>query len=143
MRYHPNNHGNDFLNFYGEHNISPVRQNIDDLSLHYERRRKLYRQCGIPYRTLENANILEVGPGSGYNSLFFLHIMKKGHLDLVEPNVCGVEDIKKLFYEHRIDESLYTLYNTTIEKFSEPRKYDVIIAEGFLQYLNNQDEVIS
>ena len=54
---------NDFLEYYGEHHISPVRQNIDDIELHYERRKKLYRQCGIPIRAFYNAEILEVGPG--------------------------------------------------------------------------------
>ena len=64
---------NDYLSYYGEHCISPVRQNIDELSLHYTRRRKLYRQLGMPCRIFENANVLEVGPGGGFNSLFFLN----------------------------------------------------------------------
>ena len=64
---------NDFLSYYGEHRISPVRQNIGDLSLHYTRRRKLYRQLGMPCRIFEDANVLEVGPGGGYNSLFLFH----------------------------------------------------------------------
>jgi hypothetical protein len=55
---------NDFIKYYGEHNISPVRQNIDDIELHYERRKKLYRQCGIPTIAFRDAEILEIGPGA-------------------------------------------------------------------------------
>ena len=56
---------NDFLEYYGEHNISPVKQDIGNIELHYERRKKLYRQCGIPVIAFRNAEILEVGPGGG------------------------------------------------------------------------------
>ena len=56
---------NDFLEYYGEHSISPVKQNIKEFEIHLERRRKLYRQCGIPLLAFRNAEILEVGPGGG------------------------------------------------------------------------------
>lgn len=56
---------NDFLEYYSKYNISPVRQNISDIEIHYERRKKLYRQCAIPLLTFRNAEILEVGPGGG------------------------------------------------------------------------------
>ena len=38
---------NDQIKYYGEMNISPEHQNIDDIEQHYERRAKLYRQCEI------------------------------------------------------------------------------------------------
>lgn len=56
---------NEFLRFYGTHNISPVRQNIDDLEMHYQRREKLYRQCGIPVIAFKDKEVLEIGPGGG------------------------------------------------------------------------------
>lgn len=56
---------NDFLEYYGEHSISPVHQDITDIELHYNRRKKLYRQCGIPIMTFRNAELLEIGAGGG------------------------------------------------------------------------------
>lgn len=56
---------NDFLEYYGEHSISPVKQDIADLNLHLERRKKLYRQCGIPVLAFRDAEILEIGTGGG------------------------------------------------------------------------------
>ena len=56
---------NNYLKFYGENHISPVRQDINDLKVHYLRREKLYRQCGIPVMAFRDKEILEIGPGGG------------------------------------------------------------------------------
>lgn len=56
---------NEQLEYYLKHNISPEHQDISDLKIHFERREKLYRQCGIPGLAFRNAEILEVGPGGG------------------------------------------------------------------------------
>ena len=141
---------NGFLDYYGKHKISPVHQNIDDLSVHYERRRKLYRQCGIPLIAFRGANILEVGPGSGYNTLAlfkFLDIFSgdrssEGYVDLVEPNPQGVEDMQYLFSKYSIKKSRYRIHSCQIENFSSERKYDFVFAEGFVQCLDNAKEIV-
>lgn len=65
---------NKFIEYYGKYGISPVKQDIGEINLHYARREKLYRQLGIPCIAFEGKRILEVDPGSGYNTLayFFL-----------------------------------------------------------------------
>lgn len=40
------------LEFYTKFNISPVRQDISDLSRHFQRREALYRQLGILPRAI-------------------------------------------------------------------------------------------
>lgn len=132
---------NDYLEYYGKHHISPVKQDINDLERHYERRRKLYRQCGIPVMAFRNAEILEVGPGGGYNTLAFFHWGSK-HVDLVEANPKGIEDMRELFTENAIDENKYEIFPCMIEKFETDKKYDIVVAEGFLPNLYNQKEVI-
>lgn len=62
---------NGWLEYYGEHEISPVRQDLSDINLHFAKREKLYRQLGLPGIAFEGKKILEVGPGSGYNTLAF------------------------------------------------------------------------
>ena len=109
---------------------------------HYERRRKLYRQCGIPVIAFRNAEILEVGPGSGYNTLAFFHWGSK-HVDLVEANPKGIEDMRELFAENVIDEDKYQLFPCVVENYETDKKYDIVIAEGFLPNLYNQKEIIS
>lgn len=49
------NNNNKWLEFYGNNYISPVEQDIADISVHYAKRRKLYRQLGIPQIAFRNA----------------------------------------------------------------------------------------
>lgn len=133
---------NGFLEYYGEHHISPVNQNIKDIEIHYERRRKLYRQCGIPIMTFKNKEILEVGPGGGMNTLAFFHWGIK-HADLIEPNPKGREDMHALFEEQGVQFEKYEVFHCGIEEYQSDKKYDVIIAEGFLQHVSNQQEIIN
>lgn len=62
---------NKWLEYYAEHEISPVRQDLSDINRHFAKREKLYRQLGLPCVIFEGKKILEVGPGSGYNTLAF------------------------------------------------------------------------
>lgn len=132
---------NDFLEYYGEHSISPVRQDITDIALHYERRKKVYRQCGIPLLAFRNAELLEIGAG-GYNTLAFFHWNVK-HVDIVEANPQGIADMQELFAKNNIVENQYTIYQDKIENYITNKKYDIVIAEGFLPYIYNQREVIN
>lgn len=132
---------NDYLEYYGEYHISPVRQDINNIEAHYKRRKKLYRQCGIPEIAFRNAEILEVGPGGGYNTLAFFHWNCK-HIDLVEANLKGQEDMRILFSENHISQNQYEIFPCKIEDFHTDKKYDIVIAEGFLPYIFNQNEVI-
>ena len=60
---------NDQIKYYEEHKISPETHDISNIELHYERRRKLYRQMGLPLIAFKDSKILEVGAGSGYSTL--------------------------------------------------------------------------
>lgn len=130
---------NDFLKFYGKHGISPVRQDLSNKELHYMRREKLYRQLGMPVMLFKNADMLEIGPGGGYNTLAFFEWDIK-HIDLVEANPKGIEDMEILF--NGIDKDKYSIHQCMAEEYITDKKYDIVIAESFLQFLKNQKEVI-
>ena len=132
---------NDYLEFYGKHHISPVKQDITDLELHYRRRKKLYRQCGMPVLAFHNSNLLEIGPGGGINTLAFCQWGCK-QVDLVEANPKGLEDMQRLFDEQNISKDTYKIIPCTIENYDTDKKYDIIIAEGFLHFLPNQQMII-
>ena len=129
---------NGFVAFYDKHKISPVSQDISDLDRHVSRRRKLYRMLGIDYRLFRGAEILEVGAGSGHNTLFFLLIGAR--VDIVEPNRTGREQMKKLFNEHNINPDQYMIYDCLIEEFEIIKQYDFVIAEGFLSGLQPEEQ---
>lgn len=127
---------NKILDFYREHKISPVHQDIQDFNYHCRRREKLYRQLGMPTQLFRNADVLEVGTGGGYNSIVLAQW--NCHLSMVEPNEIAANEIIELFREHTIDE--YLLYKETVEQHSG--KYDVVIAEGFVPTIENWREVL-
>lgn len=134
--------GNGYIEYYGKHHISPVNQNIKDIEMHYERRKKLYRQCGIPIITFKDKELLEVGPGGGVNTLAFFHWGIK-HVDLVEPNHKGREDMCALFSQGGVPAGKYEIFQCAIENYSVNKKYDIIIAEGFLQHLPDNRKIIN
>lgn len=133
---------NDYLDYYGKYSISPVKQNLVDFGVHLERRKKLYRQCGIPVLAFKDAEMLEVGPGGGYNTLAFFHWNAK-YVDLVEANPQGIKDMQELFEEYKISKDKYSIFKNKIEDFITDKKYDIIIAEGFLPNIYNQNEIIN
>ena len=132
---------NDQIKYYGEMNISPEHQNIDDIEQHYERRAKLYRQCGIPEIVFRDAEMLEVGPGSGYNTLAYFH-WKCKQVDLVETNPQGIKDMKQLFAEWEIPNDKYRIFEGIIEDYCVYRKYDIVVAEGFIPTVDNKEKII-
>lgn len=92
-------------------------------------------------KLFENAEIIEVGPGSGYNTLAFFEWGAK-HIDLVEANPQGLKDMQQLFTNRVIEKERFEVYPCYIEEFYSEKKYDIVIAESFLQFLKNQQEVI-
>lgn len=129
-----------FIEFYGENKISPVRQDISDFKKHLKRREKLYRTLGIPIIAFSNNDVLEVGPGGGYNTLCFFHW--GANVDLVEPNPTGCKEMVELFSKNKIDSKSWNLYKGMIEDYNTDKLYDIVIAEGLIPGMNNRHQVI-
>ncbi len=131
---------NVYIDYYGKNSISPVNQDISNFETHVKRRQKLYRQCGIPTFAFADAEVLEVGPGGGHNALSLFQWGIK-HIDLIEPNPTGVKTIQHLFDKYNIDSEKYTIHNIPIEVYRSDKKYDIVLAEGFLMYVPNWREI--
>ena len=127
---------NEFLKFYGEHHISPVSQDISDFERHLARRKRLYELVNIHPFAFRGARMLEVGAGSGYNTLLFLKL--GAIVDIVEPNAAGREQMIKLFMEHKIPQEQYKIHPCTIESYDSAERYDFVIAEGFLPWVDKK-----
>ena len=84
------------VEFYTRHKISPVRQDITDLRVHFERRASLYRHLGILPMAIAGRTVLEIGPGSGHNSLYTASLRPSRYV-LVEANRTGGDDIERFF----------------------------------------------
>jgi len=121
----------DHLDFYLAHDISPVRQDISDLRKHFDRRESLYRGLGVPASFIKGKSVLEVGPGSGHNSLHVAACLP-AVLDLVEPNPVGRNGIAALYAELPVDHTRPNLIAQKLEDFAAEIKYDLAIAEAWL-----------
>jgi hypothetical protein len=132
---------NNFLQFYGQNEISPVSQNISDLNLHFGRRISLYRTLGLAASVFEGRSILEVAPGSGHNSIVTA-TLKPSRYDLVEPNPSGYKNMVSLFSEHHLRASSVRMFNSKLEDFQGEAAYDIVICEGLIPGLSEQDEFL-
>lgn len=129
---------NKIIDFYREHSISPVHQDISNFEYHCARREKLYRQLGMPTLVFNEAEVLEVGAGGGYNAVVLTQW--NCHLSIVEPNETAQREIIELFKKRNIKD--YVLYKETVEQH-DGKKYDIVIAEGFLPTIENWPEVLN
>lgn len=140
--------GNEGIRFYQEHNIAPAINIQTDQKQFLEKRKKLYRQLGIPLLCIEGKDVIEFGASCGENSLPLITGFgnaERGvrHIDIVEPNESGRNAIRELFARNGISSDRYTLYSDTLENFFTKKKYDIIIAEQFLQHCTNWQDCLS
>lgn len=131
---------NVYLKHYEENKISPVRQNLSNLEKHFYIREKLYEQLGLPRLLIEGKEVLEIGAGSGYNSIVTANLNPKKYT-IVEPNSTAITHMTKLFKSHNLDSKIQ-IENELIENYSSENKYDIIIAEGFMPAINNKFDVL-
>ena len=129
----------DHLSFYSENKISPVNQNILNLKKHFMRRSYLYNKLGISKNLISKSRVLEIGPGSGHNSLYTANCNPLFY-DIVEPNKSAIKEIRKNFKKNKI--KIPNINNITLEKFKNEIKYDIIICEGWIGSLENEIKLI-
>jgi len=132
---------NPFISFYTKHKISPIHQDISDFKRHLARREKLYRLLALVPSVFKDRTVLEIGPGGGYNALalFFWG----ADVVFVEPNPKAQEELPQLLKSYKIKKGRWKLFSRKIEEFVTNKKYDIVIAEGFIPGLYKRNEVIA
>jgi 2-polyprenyl-3-methyl-5-hydroxy-6-metoxy-1,4-benzoquinol methylase len=119
------------LGYYIQHGISPVTYRTDDIGAHFDRRDSLYRSLGLPPLAFKNADVLEVAPGSGQNSLY-VAACAPASLTLVEPNPTGRRDIVTAYANLRVAHTAPVLIAETLQGFTAERRFDIVICENWL-----------
>lgn len=132
---------NELLKFYEQHKISPVSQDISDLDLHFGRRIGLYRTLGLPPLLFKDRDVLEVAPGSGFNSIVTASLGARTY-DLVEPNTTGFNKMARVFEKSNTGKTALQFFNCRLDQYQEQRSYDVILCEGLIQGLENQEQFV-
>lgn len=126
-----NRHKIPFLDFYRQHNISPVAQDISDLNKHFDRRNALYRHCGIPPCFIKGKHVLEIGPGTGHNALF-TNAMQPDRYVLVDGNSKSIQETSRLLGSYFDDISNCEIVEIPIENFTSDIPFDLAICEGVI-----------
>ena len=129
------------VEFYAKYNISPVRQNIQDLDKHFRNRAFLYRQLGILPAFISGKKVIEVGPGSGFNSLYTAGLNPVQYV-LMEPNKAGVEDIRILFSDYPDLWRNSKIAQCLLGSYKEDSEFDFVFCEGVLSGVPNPEETV-
>ena len=87
----------DHLEFYLENDISPVRQNIDDLPKHLQRRSSLYQRLGLPSILFQN-NVYKVIDNNSTNGII-LNGRKIQEAELHNADIIEIADVSFTFYK--------------------------------------------
>jgi 2-polyprenyl-3-methyl-5-hydroxy-6-metoxy-1,4-benzoquinol methylase len=116
-----------FIDFYNSIGFAPTSQQSDLRAEHKKNRDNLYRKLGLHTSTWTNASVLEVGPGSGENSIDLI-TRGIGSLSLVDAVPAVLDQIKNRVPEEvKVSYQLLDLSDNVIEGF-----FEIVICEGVI-----------
>ena len=133
---------NDYIDYYDEHKISPVKQDLTDLDKHFYIREMLYQALGVPSSYFRNKNVLEIGPGGGYNSIV-TSTFNPRYYQLVDANETGISEIKSLFQKYNLPQDHVNIVNCFAEEFKTDKNFDIAICENMLCCIKNNYDVLN
>ena len=120
-----------FVDFYSEHRISPVSQDLSDLKKHFERRESLYLQLGLPPFFIQGKSVIEFGPGGGHNALYTARLKPARYL-LVEANPTGIARLKENLSLEPAAGIKTEITECMIEDFRAKERFDLVLCEGVI-----------
>ena len=117
-----------FLDFYTQIGFAPTGQKVGTSVIHRENRSNLYRKLSLHPQIFEGARVLEIGPGSGENSV---DLLKRGisTLKLVD-GVPEVINSLKLLFSSKIPVT-FEVCDASIP-FSSAETFEIVICEGVI-----------
>jgi len=129
------------VEFYRQHSISPVRQDLSNMGKHFERREALYWHLGILPAFVRGRTVLEVGPGSGCNSLYTASLNPSRYV-LLEGNPKGVEDIARLFAGYPDLHARVEVAQCLLQEYDSDERFDFVFCEGVLSGVFDPQETL-
>lgn len=118
-----------FIDFYTQIGFAPTGQRHGNILKHRENRTNLYRKLGLHPSVFKDASVLEIGPGSGENSIDLLNRDIRS-LKLID----GVPEILNLL-KNRITTEIpvyYEICDISGPLLTDPETYEIVICEGVI-----------
>jgi ubiquinone/menaquinone biosynthesis C-methylase UbiE len=127
-----------YLDFYKENKIIPTVDLKDsNLNILMKQRHNFYLNLGITIDNFQNKEILELGPGTGYNAYFLLKYAKIKKITLVDANYFSLNKLKKNLAKFNNKK----IINKNINIFKIKKKFDYIIVENVLGGLKDPKKI--
>lgn len=118
-----------YLDYYRKNAISPVKQDLSDLSRHLERRASLYRDLGILPPAVTGRSVIEFGPGSGHNAIYTSSLRPRRYV-LVDGNPTGLEETKATLHAHAPQPEACEFVFSLIDQYATDERFDLVLCEG-------------
>jgi SAM-dependent methyltransferase len=127
-----------YLDFYKENKIIPTIDLKDSsLNILMKQRHNFYLNLGITINNFLNKEILELGPGTGYNAYYLLKYAKIKKITLVDANYYSLNILKKNLAKFNNKK----IINKNINIFKIKKKFDYIIVENVLGGLKDPKRI--
>ncbi len=120
---------NPFIDFYNKYNIIPTSQNLNDFKNFLNQRNQLYSNLGLPLTFIKNKDVIEFGPGGGWNATATSFFQPSSYT-FVDGSITSIKEIKNKIINKKFNSKVIKIYKTNIFKFKSKKKYDVVIIEG-------------
>ena len=119
-----------FIDYYNDKMIIPVTQDINDNDFIFKRN-SLYKLLGIPLQSLNKRNILELGPGGGFNATAITNYEPSSYVFVDAAKASLIELHRKaqsgLFGSVNVE-----IINSNIFDYYDARTFDLVIIEGVI-----------
>lgn len=119
------------LKYYLDRGISPVHYLASSMAEHLERRQSLYNMLGLSGQLFSNAKILEIGAGSGQNSLY-VAAQRPSKYVIVEPNPVALKQIEETYENFSAPHTRPYVVPLPLEDYPPGESFDIVICEGWL-----------
>ncbi len=119
-----------YIDFYTQHNVSPVTQAISKEQEYFTQRKYLYRLLGVG-ETLKTKKIIEFGPGNGVNAVF-TNSLCPDHYTLVDGNPLAISNTRKTLEKFYTNLANIKITQSLIQEFPHIPAYDVVLCENLI-----------
>lgn len=126
----------DVNKIYSEENPSEYLKNINKKKIEIfinNRRRFFLEKLKLPHKIFQNSNLLELGCGSGQNTIFY--DWNGANCTLVEYDKKSFLNAKNLF--KKFSKNKFKIYNKDLFKFKSKKKFDFVVTNGVPHHTYN------
>ena len=129
------------LDYYTDHNISPVKQDLANLTQHYERRSYLYQYLGVLPNCIRNCDVIEFGPGPAHNALYTTSLNPRRYV-LVDGNERALAESKESLKNYFPKATMHEFVLSRIEEYESTDRFDLVLCEGVVTHQPNPHDFV-